>query len=62
MKWKFDRINWHRYGNCWRWTQITKQPYYSGNVIAITWGRITVWFERRKWITTTGTTTTTPNQ
>lgn len=50
MKWKLDRINWHSKGNCWRWWRVRRSVYYSGNMATFTWGRITVWFQRREWI------------
>jgi hypothetical protein len=56
MKWKLERIDYHRLGNCWSWLEITKSVYYSGNQIQWTWGRIVIVFERREWTDTTNQT------
>jgi len=50
MKWKLERIDWHKQGNCWEWWKVSKFTYYSGNQIQITWWRIAFVFERRNWI------------
>jgi hypothetical protein len=50
MKWKLERIDWHKHGLCWRWSRITKNVYYSGNQVQISWWRIAFVFERREWI------------
>ena len=50
MKWKLERIDWHKQGLCWTWTRITKRVYYSGNQVQVSWGRIAFVFERRAWI------------
>ena len=50
MKWKMERIDWHKHGLCWRWSRITKRVFYSGNQVQISWGRIAFVFERREWI------------
>lgn len=48
INWKFERIDWHRYGNCWSWLRTTKETYYGGNQVIWTWGRIAITFERRR--------------
>lgn len=50
MKWKFTRIDWHKQGNCWRWSKIYKESFYSGNMIIWGWGRIAVVVENRYWV------------
>jgi hypothetical protein len=50
LKWKISHVDWYRKGNCWRWTRITRNVYYSGNQIWFSWGRIGLVLERKVWI------------
>jgi hypothetical protein len=47
-KWHLDLIYWHKKGNCWRWTKITKHVYYCGDQVQIQWGRISLVFNKRE--------------
>ncbi len=47
---KLKRIDWHKHGNCWSPFKITVQRFYLGNMVVVSWWRLAVVFERRKWI------------
>jgi hypothetical protein len=50
MTWKLDYIHWHKFGDCWTWSKITKGVFYAGNQVVWRWGRIAFVFERRVWL------------
>ena len=53
MNWSLTRINWHSQGRCWSWFRISRDVYYSGNMMHFQWGRIALIFERKTWNTAT---------
>ncbi len=48
-RYRFDRIDFYRTGNCWHfWELPYRMSFFSGDVVQFCWWRIVVVFEARR--------------